>query len=76
MQARPIVFLNRTDKTLTSNGLRRALFLMLVCFLLLARPAGAQSTQQFVGNVNDNSHAKIPGATVTVHNEDIGEMLW
>jgi len=73
MQTRPIVFLNCTDKTLTSNGLWYVLFLILFCPFLLARSVEAQSIQQFVGNVVDSSHAVIVGAVVTIHNEGTGE---
>ena len=38
-----------------------------------SRHAGAQTGQQFVGHVEDNSHASIAAATVTIHNEDTGE---
>lgn len=41
---------------------------LIVCSMLVCRPAIAQSGQQFVGHVEDSSHASIPGATVTVHN--------
>jgi hypothetical protein len=49
-----------------------------VCFLLLSlllrsQSAAAQAGQQFVGHVEDPSHASIAGAKVTIHNEATGE---
>jgi hypothetical protein len=41
--------------------------------MLLCRPAAAQSGQQFVGHIEDASHASIANAMVTVHNEATGE---
>jgi len=50
-----------------------ALAVLFLCLAMLGRPAAAQSGQQFVGHVEDTSHAVIAGAAVTVHNEGTGE---
>ncbi len=47
-------------------------FALLILGTVLGRPAIAQGTQQFMGRVADASGAVIPGATVTVHNEETG----
>ncbi len=52
---------------------RRALFLTLFCPIMLVHPAAAQSIQQFVGHIEDTSHAAVAGAAVTIHNEATGE---
>jgi hypothetical protein len=75
MQTKFLVFSNRTCPSPVRNLLRCVLLLMFFCLLVTARPAAAQSIQQFVGNVTDSSHAVIVGATVTIHNEDTGEDL-
>ena len=49
------------------------LIAVLLCLAAGSRPAAAQSGQQFVGHVEDTSHASVAGATVTIHNEDTGE---
>jgi hypothetical protein len=73
MQTPPIASSIRTEKSLANSLVRSTLVLMCFCLMMLARPAAAQSTQQFVGNVADTSHAVIAGATVTIHNENTGE---
>jgi len=50
-----------------------ALIAVVLCLAADSRPAAAQTGQQFVGHVEDTSHASITGATVTIHNEDTGE---
>jgi hypothetical protein len=47
--------------------------LVLLGLYVSVQPAGAQSGQQFVGHIEDSSHAVIPEATVTIHNEETGE---
>jgi hypothetical protein len=50
--------------------------LVALCFcvaMLFGRPAAAQTGQQFVGHVEDSSHASIAKATVTIHNEGTAE---
>ena len=63
----------RPDKSLANTLLRGVFVLVVLCLILLTRPALGQSIQQFVGNVSDSSHAVVPGATVTIHNEGTGE---
>lgn len=61
-------------ETPVANGLSfGALVAVSLCLAAGSRPAAAQAGQQFVGHVEDTSHASIPGATVTIHNEDTGE---
>ncbi len=43
------------------------------CLVAGSRTAAAQAGQQFVGHVEDTSHASISAATVTIHNEDTGK---
>jgi hypothetical protein len=50
-----------------------ALIAVMLCLAAGSSPAAAQSGQQFVGHVEDSSHASIVEATVTIHNEDTGE---
>ena len=73
MRTQPIALSNRMDLSPARNLLRCVPGLMLLCLIVLAGPAGAQSIQQFVGHVADPSHAVIVGAVVTIHNEDTGE---
>ena len=46
-----------------------ALLIPMVC----SEHAVAQAGQQFVGHIEDNSHAAVAGASVTVHDEGTGE---
>src|SRR5436190_22888548 len=51
----------------------RSLFFVSAAILLLASPAAAQrTTANLRGTVTDASHALVPGATVTVTNQDTG----
>ena len=52
-----------------------ALVAVLLCLATSGGPAAAQSGQQFVGHVEDPSHASVAGATVTIHNEESGENI-
>lgn len=72
MQSAPIT-LSIRDKTLNSVWLQNALAVLFCCLMTLARPAAAQAGQQFVGHIQDTSHAAIAAATVTIHNEGTGE---
>jgi len=73
MQTALIVSTNRKEKTFIKTAWQSALAVLFLCLTMLGRPAGAQSGQQFVGHVEDTSHAVIAGAAVTVHNEGTGE---
>lgn len=73
MQMQPIALSNSMDLSPARNLLRCFPWLMLLRLLLLAGPARAQSGQEFVGHIEDASHASIAGATVTIHNEGTGE---
>ena len=55
------------------TGRKPCLLAALLFCLTSIRPAAAQSGQQFVGHIEDASHAEIADATVTIHNEDTGE---
>ncbi len=73
MQSVPAVLASRIKKPFVNALPFAALVALLLCLAAGSRPAAAQTGQQFVGHVEDNSHAAIAGATVTIHNEDTGE---
>jgi hypothetical protein len=65
----------RKEKSIVTAWASSALLALLFCLVMLSRPAAAQTGQQFVGHVQDSSHASIAGATVTLHNEGTGEEI-
>jgi hypothetical protein len=75
MQRVPAVLSVNKEKSILASSILRLLVALLFCAAMFGRPAAAQSTQQFVGNVADTSHAVIAGATVTIHNENTQENL-
>ncbi len=62
MQTALIVSTNRKEKTFIKTAWQSALAVLFLCLAMLGRPAAAQSGQQFVGHVEDTSHAVIAGA--------------
>lgn len=70
-----VVFANRRKKLFANALFSCAPGAVILCLAAGSRPAGAQAGQQFVGHVEDTSRASIPGATVTIHNEETGEEI-
>ena len=69
MQSLSAVLASRI-KSLYANALSfGTLLTVLLCLAAGSGPVAAQSGQQFVGHVEDASHASIMGAVVTIHNE-------
>ena len=73
MQSVPAVLASRIKRPFANALSFGALAAIVLCLAAGNRPAAAQTGQQFVGHVEDTSHASIAGATVTIHNEDTGE---
>ncbi|HEV2644842.1 MAG TPA: TonB-dependent receptor [Acidobacteriaceae bacterium] len=73
MQRVPLTLSVKQDKSIVSTWIPRVLVALLMCAPMLSRPAAAQQGQQFVGHIEDSSHASVPGAIVTLHNEGTGE---
>ena len=70
MQRKPVtVVIGKREPQLRASVLYTIIAIMIVGATLCGS-AIAQGIQQFVGHVADPSGAAIPGATVTIHNED------
>lgn len=72
MQRMPDIIANRERKSPAAAWVSKVLMIFMVLVPLLCRSAAAQGIQQFVGHIADSSGAAVPGATVTIHNEETG----
>ncbi len=75
MRSSPAILANCVRKPLGNALSFGVVIALLLCLAAGSRPAAAQSGQQFVGHVEDPSHASIAEATVTIHNEATGEEI-